>query len=103
MDTVNLIGRRLRAARERTEYSQKKLGIAAGFDPFSASPRINHYEQGRHQPDFNTASKLAKLLKIPTAYLYTEEEDLANLILAYSKINKTNKKEVQKLINRLAK
>lgn len=86
MASDKLIGKRLREARERTEYSQKKLGIAAGFDKFSASPRVNHYENGRHEPDFSTIQRLAKLLKVPTAYFYAEEDQLAQLILEFSSL-----------------
>jgi transcriptional regulator with XRE-family HTH domain len=100
MGTGNLIGRRLRQAREKTEYSQKKLGIAAGFDPFSASPRINHYETGRHAPDFTTMKRLAKLLKLPTAYFYAEEDDLAELIVLYSRLPTKQKKELLENLRR---
>jgi transcriptional regulator with XRE-family HTH domain len=96
MGSGNLIGRRLRRARETTEYSQKKLGIAAGFDRFSASPRINHYETGRHYPNFPVMKRLAKLLKLPTAYFYAEEDDLAELIVLYSRLSERRKKELLK-------
>lgn len=93
MKTDNVIGRRLREARELTAYSQRQLGLAAGFDQFSASSRVNHYEQGRHQPNFSTVQKFSELLSIPTAYLYAEEDDLAELILTYSRLDKNNRQE----------
>lgn len=101
MKKENVIGRRLRAAREITEYSQKQLGIAAGIDQFSASPRMNHYEQGRHQPDYQTVCRLAELLKIPSAYIYADEDDLADVILAYSALSKKKRKDVLAYINAL--
>jgi len=69
---------RLKAARLAKGLSQKALGIAAGMDEFSASPRMNHYERGRHAPDFVTLRRLARVLDVPTAYFYTEEEWIAD-------------------------
>lgn len=74
------IPKRLKQARLRANLSQRKLGIAAGIDQFSASSRINHYEKGRHLPDFYMAERLSKVLRCPTPYFYTREDDLAELI-----------------------
>lgn len=103
MTQENIIGKRLRAARERAGYSQKQLGIDAGFDPFSASPRVNHYERGRHQPDFKTLRSIARLLKVPTAYFYAEDDDLAALILNYSALPKKAKADVSNRVKALIK
>jgi transcriptional regulator with XRE-family HTH domain len=62
--------------------SQKQLGILAGMDRFVASARMNQYERGVHAPDFKTVIALAKVLQVPTAYLFCIEDDLAELILA---------------------
>jgi len=74
--------KRLKEARQRKGISQKSLGILIGVDEFSASSRMNHYEVGRHSPDFPTIKLLAKELGVPTAYFYTEEDWLAESILA---------------------
>ena len=66
---------------------EKELGIAAGINQFSASPRINQYETGKHTPDFLTLKKLAQVLSVPTAYFYAEEDDLAEMIKLFT--NKT--------------
>lgn len=71
--------------------SQKKLGIAAGMDEFSASARMNHYEIGRHTPDYSTLKQIAKVLKLPVAYFYAESEELAFLIHAFSHLSKPQK------------
>jgi len=86
MGDQSILGKRLREARIRAGLSQKKLGIAAGIDEFSASPRINQYEQGKHSPDFAIAEKLAEVLGIPTPFLFTREDDLAELILLYGHV-----------------
>ncbi len=72
---------RLRNARLAKGLSQKRLGMAAGIDEFSASARMNHYERGRHTPDFATLRRLARVLEVPTAYFYAEEEWLAEWLM----------------------
>ena len=78
--------KRLKEARLAKGLSQKKLGILAGMDQFAASPRMNQYEKGVHSPDFQTVRALAKVLEVPTAFLYCEEDELAGLILAYKEM-----------------
>lgn len=80
--------KRLKEARKSKGLSQKALGIAVGMDEFSASPRMNHYERGRHLPDFTTLQLLAKKLNVPTAYFYTEEDWLAEAMLALFHVHK---------------
>ncbi|USQ13272.1 helix-turn-helix transcriptional regulator [Legionella lytica] len=75
--------KRLKEARLAARISQKQLGIAAGIDEFSASPRINQYETGKHAPDFSTLKRIAKVLSVPTAYFYAEEDELANKIKSF--------------------
>ncbi len=86
MDRTPPIPKRLKTARQRAKLSQRQLGIAAGIDEFSASPRINQYERGKHTPDYRTAERLAKVLSCPTAYLYAREDDLAELILLWAQL-----------------
>ncbi len=77
--------KRLKEARRIKELSQKQLGILAGMDEFSASARMNQYEKGVHSPDFKTVKALASVLEVPTAFLFCEEDDLAELIASYKK------------------
>lgn len=64
--------------------SQKQLGIQAGMDEFVASARMNQYERGVHTPDFKTVLALSAVLKVPTAFLFCVEDDLADKILEWS-------------------
>ncbi len=82
---ISPLPKRLKEARLAAKLSQKELGIAAGVDRFSASPRINQYETGKHTPDFLTLKNLAKVLCVPTAFFYAEEDDLAQMIKAFTK------------------
>ena len=75
--------RRLKQARKDRGLSQKQLGILSGMDEFSASARMNQYEKGVHSPDFKTVKALAEVLKVPTAFLYCEEDDLAEQIAGF--------------------
>jgi transcriptional regulator with XRE-family HTH domain len=92
------ICKRLKEARLAAGLSQKKLGIAAGMDEFSASSRMNHYEIGRHQPDFETLKRIAKILKIPAAYFYAESGDIALVIALFYKMSKTERAKFLKLL-----
>lgn len=88
-EAVSPVGKRLRAARTAKGISQKQLGILAGIDEFSASPRINQYEKNKHVPDYATAQRLAKALSIPVTYLYADNDRLAELILLFASVNST--------------
>jgi transcriptional regulator with XRE-family HTH domain len=93
---VSIVGSRLREARERAGISQKQLGIKAGIDPDVASARINQYEKGKHLPHLATARQLAKVLGVPTPYLYTDDDDLAAWILAYRSVSTATRKSILK-------
>ena len=77
---------RMKTARLAIGISQMELGVRAGIDECSASARINQYERGKHAPDFLTVRNLAKVLAVPTAYFYTEEDDLAEFLLTYGRL-----------------
>lgn len=79
--------KRLKEARLAAGLSQKKLGIAAGIDEFVASTRINRYEKGVHEADIHTAQKLAETLKIPLAYFYVENDQLATIVMNFDKLS----------------
>ena len=91
MSNTSPLCTRLKEARLLAKLSQKKLGIAAGMDQFSASARMNHYEMGRHTPDYSTLNRIATVLKLPVAYFYAESDELANLILLFSRLNEEEK------------
>lgn len=91
---------RLKQARERIGISQMELGVQAGIDEYSASARINQYERGKHTPDYSTAKSLAKVLNVPAAYFYAEEDSLAELITLFTRLG--NQKQ-RSLINEAQK
>jgi len=85
MTGKSIVAKRLGEARLRSGFSQKRLGILAGIDEFSASARINQYERGKHTPDLRTIERIAKDLLVPSANYYAVEDGLAEWILAYAK------------------
>jgi transcriptional regulator with XRE-family HTH domain len=77
----NLFAKRLKKARVKAGYSQRRLGIDAGLDQFVASPRINRYEQGRHMPsDLGLVQKIGDLLGVPVPYFFCPDDTMAELI-----------------------
>lgn len=85
---------RLKEARRRAGLTQEKLGILAGLDEASASTRINQYEKGKHLPNFETVSNLAKVLNVPVSFLYTPEDDLAQFILLFDSLSESDRKKI---------
>lgn len=73
--------KRLKEARLKADISQKKLGIAAGIDPFVSSSRMNHYEKGTHHPLYDTVSRIASVLNLPASYFYEANDTMAEIIL----------------------
>ena len=48
---------------------------------------ITRYERGTSEPDFATASKMAKELGVPLAYLLADSDVLADIILAAASLS----------------
>jgi len=94
MESQSPLPKRLKEARKKIGISQKELGILAGVDEFSASARINQYEKGKHSPDFSMAKRLAPILKIPTSFLYEENDDIAAMLMLFYNFNNSEKKIV---------
>ncbi len=91
-----VFARRLAEARKRAGLSQRQLGVLADLDPTVASPRINQYERGKHEPQLKTAKRLAEVLGIPPAFLYTDDEVLAELLLRWNGLTLRQKKDLLK-------
>lgn len=92
MSDTTIFSKRLKEARLRSGLSQMALGVAAGIDESSASPRINQYERGKHHPDALTAARLARVLKVPSAYFAAEDDDLAELLALWDGLEPEQKR-----------
>jgi transcriptional regulator with XRE-family HTH domain len=94
MDELPVLSKRLREARAAAGISQEQLGILAGIDEFSASARMNQYERGKHSPNLQLMGRIAKVLGLPVAYFYADDEQLASLLFAYGKLSAKQRKRL---------
>lgn len=62
---------------------------------------MNQYERGKHRPDVKTIERLCKVLKVPVAYLYCEDDQLARVIVSYPRLVLADKKKVLKLVEKV--
>jgi len=88
------VGMGMRQARLRAGIWLRELGIRAGIDLFAASARINQYERGKHVPDIWTAVRLAKVLAVPSAFLYAQDNALAAWVLAFGQVSPARRKAI---------
>jgi transcriptional regulator with XRE-family HTH domain len=83
---ISIVSRRMRERREALGLAQEKIGVAIGLDKSSARATISRYELGVHEPPFAAVKLLANVLEVPPPYMYCEEQDIAELLLALHKI-----------------
>ena len=87
----------------RPRSGWKSIGVAIDPDEASARARISRYELGAHKPPFATVKLLANALEVPPPYMYCEEQDIADLLLALHKIpSKARKQKVGVLMAHMA-
>lgn len=89
---------RLKSARKLAKLTQEQLSTELGFDRSHGTARISQYETGKHAPDFAMAKKMADALGVPVAYLYCDDENLGELILFASKLDKSSMSNLLKEI-----
>lgn len=90
---------RLKQARKAKALTQKELGMRIGLDINTASSRMNHYETGRHLPDYDMAKKLAEELDVPVAYFYCDSDEMAKLLMSFHKLTTEQQQKVLEFIN----
>lgn len=81
--------------------SQKQLGIQLGMEPGTASARMNHYEKGKHTPDYATLKAMADELGVPVAYFFCESESTAELLCLFEKMTEEEKAELVERIKKV--
>lgn len=86
--------KRLKEARLAAGLSQERLGIEAGIEPASASARMNQYETGKHVPNPATVQQVAAVLRLPAAYFYCDEDDLARMLVLFYRMPGERRREV---------
>jgi transcriptional regulator with XRE-family HTH domain len=84
----------LKAARLLTGLSQEKLGLEVGLEAESASARMNRYETGARVPDLDLVERIGAVLGVPAPYFYAEDDQVAELICAFSLLPKSKRQDV---------
>ncbi|ENO86349.1 helix-turn-helix domain-containing protein [Thauera linaloolentis] len=97
---ISCFGRRMREARLLAGIPQDKLGVAIGLDEGTASARISRYETGVHAPPYDVANKLAHILRVPVAYFYCEDDELAGVIAAWGRASAIQRRNVRVFVER---
>lgn len=100
---MNVLGRRLKQARQLAGLSQEQLGIQAELDPMSASTRMNRYELGKRVPDYELVERIASVLKVPTSYFYSSSDDEAQLLLSFHRLTLSKRAQVLELAAALSR
>ncbi|VVO51867.1 hypothetical protein PS900_00337 [Pseudomonas fluorescens] len=95
---MSVLAKRLKEARIRADLSQERLGLEAGLDAMSASARMNRYEKGNRVPSLELVERIAKVLKVPAAYFYAEDDETAELLIAFHRLNKAARSRVMSAI-----
>lgn len=85
--------KRLKKARLALGISQRELGRRIGLSEDVVSNRVTRYELGTSEPDFETASKMAKELGVPLAYLLADNDALADIILSVANMSPTEQRK----------
>ncbi|OEY68816.1 helix-turn-helix domain-containing protein [Rheinheimera salexigens] len=91
---------RLKQAREAKGFTQTELGLRIGLDISVASSRMNHYEKGRHLPDYTMLQKMADELGVPVAYFYCDSDEMADLLMSFHNLTPEQKKQVIDFVNK---
>jgi transcriptional regulator with XRE-family HTH domain len=94
------IPKRIKEARIAKDISQRRLGLLIGFEQSVASARMNHYEQGKRVPDFQTLEKMAEKLGVPVAYFFCTSDNMAELVKAFGNMSDAEQAELLEAIRR---
>lgn len=94
-----VFGKRLRESRLRVGIAQDKLGVMIGLDEGSSSARISRYETGIHEPPLSLSEKLADILRVPLAYFYCPDDELAGFIRDIGELDQQGRKKLREWLD----
>ena len=97
----NVFGTRLRQVREHLGMAQEKLGVLIGIDESASRTRISRYETGVHEPPIGTARLLAQALNVPLAFLYCDDDEIADMLLKLTTLPPQSRGRALKAINQV--
>ncbi|RWU08867.1 XRE family transcriptional regulator [Pseudidiomarina gelatinasegens] len=101
MHAMNPFAKRLQEARLSAKLSQRELGIRIGFEPSSASSRMNHYERGRHVPDYTIVKLIAEVLEVPPWYFFCDSDEEAIRLIKLARLSEHQVSKIDKLLDEL--
>lgn len=81
-----VFAQRLAQARECTGLTQAELAVKAGLDPSWPSLRINQIRTRQARTPADTAKRLANVLNVSAAFLYTDDELLGKLLFRWNEL-----------------
>lgn len=90
---MTVLSERIKEARQVAGLSQERLGFRVGFDEGSARSRMNHYETGKHAPDYTVIERLAEVLNVPEAYFYEKDDQIAKLLIKLHQMGMEERKK----------
>jgi transcriptional regulator with XRE-family HTH domain len=96
---TNPFSKRLKEARQLAKLSQRELGLRIGLEPSSASSRMNHYEKGRHIPDFSIVKLISEELGIPPWYFFCDSDEEALRIIKLAGLNKSQIAKIDEILD----
>ena len=69
-----------------------------GLDEGTASARMSRYENGVHEPPIRFRRQAGRLLWCASAYFYCDDDELAEIVAAFSHLDRTRKTTLLSLI-----
>lgn len=97
VDGLPVFARRFVQARERAGLTLEQVAVAAEIDD-AASVRMSQYQRGVHTPRFNVAQNLAKALDVPVEFLFSPDDQTAEMLLLWHSLSKTKREHVIKAL-----
>lgn len=91
---MSVFGMRLKAARLAAGLSQEQLGLLVGLEVESAGVRMNRYERGTRAPAVELVERVGAVLNLPVAYFYSTDDDEAQLLTVFHRMQESGKKEL---------
>lgn len=99
--SMSVLAKRIKQARIRAGMSQERLGLEAGLDEMSASTRMNRYELGKRIPSPDFVERLSKVLNVSAAYFYAVEDDEAEFLVKFHKLDTLERLELMSRLDEL--
>lgn len=95
LDGLSVFARRFVQARDRAGMTLEQVAMAADIED-AASVRMSQYQRGVHAPKFNIAQNLAKALDVPVEFLYSPDDQTAELLLMWHALSTAKRGQLLK-------